>query len=103
MAVFATGPGTPQTTSVSTSSVQVFNIAASGLSGTLKGVLIQNSGTVTAYVSSGTGGAATVAAGVALPANEHMYVSGTAVSYYAITSSGTTTLVAGLATLHTHD
>jgi hypothetical protein len=101
--IFANGPGTPQTTVVGTSSVQVFNPAAAGLTGALRNAYIQNVGTATAYVSSGTGAAATVAASVALPPNAHMGVSGSAVSYYAITSSGTTTLVAGLSTLHTNE
>lgn len=103
MAIFATGAGTPQTTSVTTSSAQIFNTAASGLSGTLKNVLVCNAGTVTAYVGAGNTNAAAVATSFPLAPGQELLLIGTALNLYAITNSGTTTLIAGLATLATTD
>lgn len=94
MAIFANGPAT-QTSTVTTtaSTVPVFNVAATGLSGTLRNVLVINTGTATAYVGGST--AVTVAA-LPLASGDEMLLQGPAVDLYALTAAGTTTLVAGL-------
>jgi hypothetical protein len=98
MAIFANGPGT-QTTSVGTASgtVAIFNTAAAGLTGTLKNILIENTGTATIFVGSGT--AVSTTTGVQLLAGQQLLFQGTAINMYAVTSAGTATVITGLATI----
>lgn len=97
MAIFANGPGT-QTSTVGTSSgtVAIFSTSASGLSGTLKNVMVFNTGANTVYVGSGT--AVSTTTGVSLAQGQTMLILGAAANLYAVTSSGTSVVVAGLAT-----
>lgn len=98
MAIFANGPGT-QTTSVGTASgtVAIFNTAASGLTGTLKNVLVDNAGTATVYVGGGT--AVSTTTGIPLLVGQQLLFQGTAINLYAVTAAGTATVVTGLATI----
>ncbi len=99
MAIFANGPAT-QTTSVTTTSgtatAQIFNITATGVSGTLRNVLVVNAGTVSVYVGGGT--AVTTVTGVPVAAGNQLLLEGPAINLYALTSAGTSTVIAGLAT-----
>jgi hypothetical protein len=99
MAIFANGPAT-QTTSVTTTSgtamAIVFNTAATGVTGTLRNVLVINAGTATAYLGGGTTFTATT--GFPVAAGSQLLLEGPAINIYGLTSAGTTTLIAGLST-----
>jgi hypothetical protein len=99
MAIFANGPAT-QTTAVTTTSgtatALVFNTTATGVSGTLRNVLLVNAGTVTAYFGGGT--TVTSTTGFPVAAGSQLLLEGPAINIYGLTASGTTTIIAGLST-----
>lgn len=99
MALFDTGSIAYQGTTVTNSATLVFSSTPNGTALTSPvNPVIQNQGTALIYVGAGT---VTTTGGVALPAGQFLFVSGSppASGLWAITAAGSSTVVAGLATV----
>lgn len=99
MALFDTGSIAYQGTTVTNSATLVFSSTPNGTALTSPvNPVIQNQGTALIYVGAGT---VTTTGGVALPAGQFLFVSGSppALGLWAITAAGSSTVAAGLATV----
>jgi hypothetical protein len=106
VAIFANGPGNPQTTAVTTSATLVFDTDATSIptGATLPDLTIVNLGANTAYLGGST---VTTATGLPIPSGGQVTIRGysglqsstTGDTYAICASNKLTTLLCGLATL----